>query len=60
MAKDRTVLCRFYICRGKCEKGRDANYNGLCQRCPFYEKAPHRKPSRTNDKRNKEKNKYIE
>ena len=32
MAKDRAILCRFYICRGKCEKGRDANYNGLCSR----------------------------
>ena len=60
MAKDRTILCRWYICKGKCEKGREANYNGLCQRCSFYEKDPHRKPYRTNDKRNKEKNTYRE
>ena len=60
MAKDRTVLCEYYICRGKCEKGRDANYLGLCQRCPFYKMSTHRKPFRTNNKRKQEKDKYIE
>lgn len=36
MAKDRIVPCKFYICAGECEKGKEAHQNGLCQKCGKY------------------------
>ena len=30
--KDR-VICEYYICKGNCSKGRDADYNGYCKHC---------------------------
>lgn len=37
MAHDRITPCEFYICKGKCSKGRDSDHNGYCQKCNKYE-----------------------
>lgn len=36
MAKDRIEPCVYYICAGECQKGRDADHNGYCQKCKKY------------------------
>ena len=36
MAKDRITPCLYYICLGECEKGREAEHNGYCQKCNKY------------------------
>jgi len=36
MAKDRIEPCKYYICKGECSKGREANHNGYCQKCSKY------------------------
>lgn len=36
MAKDRITQCIYYICAGKCEKGRGAEHKGYCQKCDQY------------------------
>lgn len=36
MAKDRITPCLYYVCKGECEKGREADYSGYCQRCGKY------------------------
>lgn len=36
MAKLRETPCKFYICEHECEKGRDAEHNGYCQKCGKY------------------------
>lgn len=37
MSKTRETPCKFYICEHECEKGRDAEHNGYCQRCKLYQ-----------------------
>lgn len=37
MSKDRIEPCKYYVCQGECEKGRDAEHNGYCQKCGKYE-----------------------
>lgn len=36
MAKDRLTPCMYYISRGECKKGRDAEHYGYCQHCDKY------------------------
>lgn len=36
MAKDRIEPCIYYICAGECQKGREADHNGYCQKCKKY------------------------
>ena len=36
MSKTRETPCESYICKGECEKDRDADHNGYCQRCDKY------------------------
>jgi len=36
MAKDRLTPCLSYVCKGQCEKGREADHNGYCQKCDKY------------------------
>lgn len=36
MAKFRETPCKFYVCKGQCEKGKDAEYKGFCQHCTKY------------------------
>lgn len=36
MARDRIEPCESYICKGQCKKGREADYNGYCQKCGKY------------------------
>ena len=37
MAKFRETPCKYYICKGECEKGKDAEHKGICQHCTKYE-----------------------
>lgn len=38
MSKLRETPCKFYVCANQpCEKGRDAEHNGYCQKCNKYE-----------------------
>lgn len=37
MAKYRETICKFYICKGSCEKGKEAEHKGTCQHCTKYE-----------------------
>ena len=34
--KDRIEPCKFYICEGQCEKGREATHKNYCQKCSKY------------------------
>ena len=34
--KDRIEPWEFYECKGKCEKGREADHSGYCQKCKLY------------------------
>ena len=49
MAKFRETPCKYYICKGQCEKGKEAEYKGLCQHCSKYE--PRYKMKHKNRKR---------
>ena len=37
MGKDRIDVCKYYICAGSCNKGREADYAHYCQKCNKYE-----------------------
>lgn len=34
--RDRETPCTYYVCKGECMKGRDAEHTGYCQRCDKY------------------------
>lgn len=51
MAKDRLTPCLFYICKGPCKKGRDAEHNGYCQKCDLYK--PRVRERHLNEKKRK-------
>ena len=36
MAKDRLTPCLFYVAKGNCKKGREAEHKSYCQRCDKY------------------------
>lgn len=37
MSRDRQTPCKYYVCANeKCEKDRDAEHNGYCQKCNKY------------------------
>ena len=58
MAKDRLAPCEYYICKGQCSKGKEAEQKGLCQHCDKYR--PRKGWKNTNDKRRKERYKYYD
>ena len=65
MAKDRIESCLYYICAGECEKGREADHKGYCQKCNKY--VPRVRVKHTNQKkqkldkiREKERSEYYE
>lgn len=39
----RETICKYYICKGECEKGREAEHKGICQHCTKYEPKYHKK-----------------
>lgn len=51
MAHDRVTPCKYYLCKGNCSKGREANHTGYCQKCNKYE--PRCKVKRINRKKEK-------
>lgn len=53
MAKDREIICKYYICKGQCKKNRDAEFRGICQHCDAYVKMPGGKPARTDNRTKK-------
>ena len=53
MAKDRTLICKYYICHGSCIKGKDASVDGYCQRCQKYKPKKGTLPARPNRKQKK-------
>jgi len=34
--RERTIPCKYYICKGECTKGRNAEHKGYCQHCDKY------------------------
>lgn len=36
MSKDRLAVCEYYISKGECKKGRNAEQKGYCQKCNKY------------------------
>lgn len=55
--KDKLAPCQYYICKGECQKGFEAEQKGICQHCKKYRA---RKGFKVSDKRYKEKNKYYD
>ena len=51
MAKTREIVCIHYICNGKCDLGKEAEFYGLCQTCPSYSPLRHGKPARTDTRK---------
>lgn len=37
MAYDRLTPCKFYVCKGECQKRREADHHGYCQKCDKYQ-----------------------
>ena len=54
MAHYREAPCIYYICKGQCSKGKEAEQTKLCQHCDKYRA---RKGFKKSDKRYKERNK---
>ena len=53
MAKTREIVCLYYISKGNCDLGKDAEFYGLCQTCPSYKKKPGSKPARVDNRKKK-------
>lgn len=53
MASDRTIVCKYYECEGRCRKGRDGTFWHYCQKCNKYDPLKGQLPARTNEKRKK-------
>ena len=51
MAKDRLTPCLYYVCKGECKKGRNAEHVGYCQHCDKYK--PRAKEHHVNQKKQK-------
>lgn len=51
MAKYREQPCLYYVCKGKCKKGREAEHKGYCQKCSWYK--PRAKVKTVNRKKEK-------
>lgn len=57
MAKDRTAVCQYYLCKGKCSiSNKECTINGEMQHCPMYEPASKGKPAKV-DRRNQRREK---
>ena len=50
MARDREIVCTFYVCEGTCTKGKEATFRKTCQHCSKYRKKEGASPARV-DKR---------
>ena len=55
--KDREIVCKYYICKDECAKGRTAEFRGYCQRCDKYE--PRAKERHINKKKQERYNEKI-
>lgn len=54
--KDRLAPCQYYICKGECTKGFEAEQKGICQHCNKYLA---RKGFKTYDKRKEVRDNYY-
>lgn len=57
MSKERLAPCIYYVCKGKCDKGRNAEQKKLCQTCDKYKA---RKGFKVVNKKKENKYKYYE
>lgn len=53
MAKTREIACIHYVCNGKCDLDKEADFYGHCQTCKTYRAKPGGKPARTDNRRQK-------
>lgn len=53
MAKTREIACIHYVCNGKCDLGKEADFYGHCQTCKTYRAKPGGKSARTDNRRQK-------
>lgn len=51
--KTREIVCQFYECKGKCSKGKNADFYGVCQHCSKYRKKEGAKPNRVDNRKKK-------
>ena len=51
--KTREIVCKFYICKGSCTKGKNAALYGTCQKCKKYCKKEGAAPARTDKRKQK-------
>lgn len=51
--KTREIVCQFYECKGKCSKGKKADFYGMCQHCGAYRKKEGAKPNRVDTRKRK-------
>lgn len=54
MAKTREIACIHYVCNGKCDLGKEADFYGHCQTCPTYSHKRGGRPARTDRRRQKQ------
>ena len=59
MSHDRLTPCKYYISKGVCSKGRNAEHSGYCQKCDkYYPRAKVRHLNIKKQKLQKEKARY--
>ena len=53
MAKDREIVCKYYLYEGSCSKGREGTFRHKCQTCNIYEPKKRTVPARKNLRKTK-------
>lgn len=53
MAKDREIVCKYYLYEGSCSKGREGTFRHKCQTCNLYEPKKGTVPARKNLRKTK-------
>ena len=51
--RDRNLLCKYYICAGKCSKGKGCTAFGDMQHCGLYKQDLNGKPLRADKRKTK-------
>ena len=58
MAHSRDTACKYYICEGECEKGKEGTFNKACQKCKLYSPITHKKSFRPHNIRKAKREEY--
>ena len=53
MGRSREIACKNYICEGNCSKGREGTFRKRCQTCNLYFPIKGGRPSRKDNRRQK-------